>query len=208
MGNVKSKEFLLKPNELNEFHNMTSLSTEILIKLHEHYRRFSALNTDDGVIDYTEFCTLINKTNTNLTKRIFNAIDANKDGFINFREFVKFLSCFDTGTLEDQINLSFSILNDPITKTIDSESILNLLKEAIFIENSFKKYFTDEVIENIVNESYKRITGDCKGKIDLQTYNKMVRENPEILTWFKIDLENLKKAKLPQKLKKVPACFG
>jgi len=208
MGNAKTKEVLLKPNELNEFHNMTSLSTEILIKLHEHYRRFSAIKTDDGVIDYTEFCTLINKTNTHLAKRIFNAIDANKDENINFREFVKFLSCFDTGTLDDQINLSFCILCDPVSKTIDNEFILCLLKDAIFIEQSFKKYLTDDVLENIVNETYKKLTGDPNGKVDLQVYNKMIRENPEILAWFKIDLENLKKVKLPQKIKKAPACFG
>ena len=188
MGNGKKKEVLLKPNELNEFHNMTSLSTEILIKLHEHYRRFSAINTDDGVIDYKEFCTLINKSNTNLAKRIFNAIDANKDGYINFREFVKFLSCFDTGTLEDQINLSFSILCDPFSKNIESECIKNLLKEAIYIDSSFKKFFTEDVIDNIVNETYKKLVGETKGNLDLQLYNKMIRENPDLLSWFKIDL--------------------
>lgn len=208
MGNAKTKEILLKPNELNEFHNMTSLSTEILIKLHEHYRRFSAINTDDGVIDYKEFCTLINKANTDLAKRIFDAIDANKDGYINFREFVKFLSCFDTGTLEDQINLSFSILKDPISKLIDSDCVKNILKEAIYIDNNFRKYFTEDVIENIVNETYKKLTGDPSTNIDLQIYNKMIRENPDLLTWFKIDLQNLKRAKLPQKSKKNTVCFG
>ncbi len=207
MGNTKTKEFLLKPNELNEFHNMTSLSTEILIKLHEHYRRFSAINSDDGVIDYKEFCILINKSNTNLAKRIFNTIDANRDGYINFREFVKFLSCFNTGNLEDQINLSYGILSDPVSKNIESDSIKNLLKEAVYIDNSFKKYFTEDVIENIVNETYKKIIGNEKESIDMQLYNKIVRENPDLLTWFRIDLQNLKKAKLQQKVKK-NVCFG
>ncbi len=209
MGNQKTKEVLLKANELNEFHNMSSLSTEILIKLHEHYRRFSAIKTDDGVIDYLEFCTLINKKNTNLTKKIFNSIDANKDSYINFREFVKFLSCFDSGTLEDQINLSFNILCDEQSKLITSDSIISLLKNSICDENTFKKYFTDDIIDKIVGETFKRLIGDSKGDIDSQTYNKMVRENPEILAWFKIDLEKIKKAKLwPQKNKKNLACFG
>jgi Ca2+-binding EF-hand superfamily protein len=207
MGNAKTKEVLLKPNELNEFHNMTSLSTEILIKLHEHYRRFSSINTDDGVIDYKEFCTLINKFNTNLAKRIFDAIDANKDGYINFREFVKFLSCFNTGTLEDQINLSFSILRNPVTKKIDCDCIKNLLKEAIH-NDSFRKYFNEDVLDNIVYETYKKLTGDPKIDVDLQLYNKMIRENPDLLSWFKVDLQNLKRAKLQQKDKKNTACFG
>lgn len=208
MGNTKTKEVLLKQNELNEFHNMTSLSTEILIKLHEHYRRFSSISSDDGVIDYNEFCILINKTNTNLAKRIFNAIDANKDGYINFREFVKFLGCFDTGSLEDQINLSFSILSDSSTKKIESECLKSLLKEAIYIDTSFKKYFSEDVIENIVNETLNKLVGEAKGAVDLQSYNKMIRDNPDLLTWFRIDLQNLKKAKLQQKVKKNAACFG
>lgn len=208
MGNKNpTREVYLKSNELNEFHNMTSLSTGILIKLHEHYRRFSALKTDDGVIDYSEFCTLINKNEKNLTKRIFNAIDENKDGFINFREFIKFLSCFDTGTIDEQINSSFNILQDPISKDIDCESIIALLREAIYIENTYKKYFPEEIIDKIVRETFKNITGDYTSKIDLAVYRKMVKENPGILTWFKIDFENLKAAKLPQKIKKA-ACFG
>ena len=51
----------LKTSELNEFHNMTLFSNEILIRLHEYYKRFSAIQTDDGVIDYEGFCMIIKK---------------------------------------------------------------------------------------------------------------------------------------------------
>ena len=91
MGNGKSKSTMLKDTELNEFKNLTSFSNEIVIKLHNHYKHFSSVQIDDGVIDYSEFCALISRQNE-LTKRIFNSIDINKDGVINFREFIKFIS--------------------------------------------------------------------------------------------------------------------
>ena len=210
MGNsIKKEEVFLKTNELNEFHNMTSLSTDILIKLHEHYRKFSAIQTDDGVIDYKEFCTLIGKTNTLLTKRIFDAIDCNKDGFINFREFLKFLSCFDTGSLEEQIKLSFSVMKDSSEKMIDPESMKNLLKESIINEGNLSKYFDHETIDFIVDETFSNyVNKNNSENIDYPLYGKIVRENPDILIWFKIDFANLKRVNIKQKIKKVQTCFG
>lgn len=214
MGNsIKKKEIFLKSNELNEFHNMTSLSTDILIKLHEHYRKFSAIKTDDGVIDYHEFCTLIGKNNTILTKRIFDTIDCNKDGFINFREFIKFLSCFDTGTLEEQIKLSFSIMKNQTEKIIDSKSMKILLKESINFEINLKNIFDEETIDFIVDETFDKYAKNSENEnnidgIDYALYGKIVRENPGILIWFKIDLENLKRANIKQKIKKGGMCFG
>ena len=61
MGNNKSKESNMKPNELNEFINMTSFPSDVLIKLYDHFKHFSSLHTDDGIIDYNEFCAFINK---------------------------------------------------------------------------------------------------------------------------------------------------
>ena len=64
MGFSQSNEsniITLRKSELNEFHNMTLFSNDILLKLHEYFRKFSAVQTDDGVIDYDEFCMIINK---------------------------------------------------------------------------------------------------------------------------------------------------
>jgi Ca2+-binding EF-hand superfamily protein len=221
MGNsIKKNSNFLKSNELNEFHNMTSLSEDILIKLHEHYRKFSAIQTDDGVIDYIEFYTLIGKTNTILTKRIFDSIDCNKDGFINFREFLKFLSCFDTGSLEEQIKISFSLMKDSSEKIININSMKILLKESIYLENDLKIIFDDNTIDFIVDETFNKYidkgtysaneseSNSISENIDYGMYSKIVRENPEILIWFKINFNNLKNVKINQKNKKKLNCFG
>lgn len=201
----KLKETTLKLPELNEFHLITSFSNEILLKLHEHYRHFSAVHSDDGLIDFDEFCTLINKNDKNLTKRIFNAIDTNKDGQINFREFVKFISCFLTGTLEDQISISFKLFQNEKTKLIEKNIILELLKDVIKAENSLNGFLTDELIEVIVNETFKTLTDDGL-TMDFDLYKNMVNKNNDILNWLKVDLDKIKKVTLNPKIKKKVLC--
>lgn len=208
MGNHKSRETTLKTSELNEFHNMTLFSNEILIKLHDYYRHFSSIQTDDGVIDFDEFCLLVKKNDRNLTKRIFNAIDVNLDGSINFREYIKFISVFINGSLDEQVSLSYKIFSNPQTKTIEVETICNLIKDVVTAEDSLSKFFTQDLIEMIVKETFIKIGGDVNQPIDLEKYKEMVKKYPDILSWLKVDLEKIKRVKFITKLKKANTCFG
>lgn len=209
MGNSKSQtETTLKTSELNEFHNMTLFSNDVLIKLYNYYRHFSSIQTDDGVIDFDEFCQLIKKNERNLTKRIFNAIDVNLDGSINFREFIKFISVFINGTLDEQISLSYKIFSNPQTKTIEVETMCNLIKDVVMAEDSLSKFFTDDLINIIVKETFVNIGGDTENPIDYEKYKEMVKKYPDILYWLKVDIEKIKKVKFAIKIKKQNSCFG
>src|SRR5690349_14645268 len=124
-GNIKRNN--LKNSELIDFHNMSSLPNEILISLHKHFAYFSSVLNDDGMIDYEEFCQMLNKNDNLLCRRIFNAIDLNKDKKINFREFLKFFSCFMTGSYDEQISLSFKIFCKDDNKYIDKNLMFSIL---------------------------------------------------------------------------------
>ncbi len=197
----------LKTSELNEFHNMTLFSNEILIRLHEYYKRFSAIQTDDGVIDYEEFCMIINKKDKNLTKRLFNAIDINSDGSLNYREFIKFISVFINGTLDEQITLSYKIFMNSDNKLIEYNNMKNLLCDVINAEESLKGFFTEENIEEIVKETFKEANGNVETPMNLEKYKVMVKKNPHILTWLKVDLSVILKSKSVIKHKKI-GCFN
>lgn len=206
MGNSKTREVSLKTNELNEFHNITAFPNEILLKLYDHYRHFSAIQVDDGVIDFEEFHALINKNDKNLTKRIFNAIDTNRDGSINFREFVKFISCFITGGIDEQIIISFKIFSNPDTKSIEEQTMVNLIRDVISAEQSLGSFFTNDVIEIIVKDTFQRICGDENKIIDFDKYKSMVIKYPEILLWLKVDLDRIKKVNFQTKKIKKSIC--
>ena len=48
----ESNTITLRTSELNEFHNMTLFFFYFLLKLHEYFKKFSAIQTDDVFIDY------------------------------------------------------------------------------------------------------------------------------------------------------------
>jgi Ca2+-binding EF-hand superfamily protein len=199
-GNVKKSN--LKNSELVDFHNMSSLSNEILISLHKHFAYFSSSLNDDGVIDYEEFCQMLGKTDNLLCRRIFNAIDLNKDKKINFREFLKFFSCFMTGTYEEQISLSFKVFCKDDMKFIDKTLILNILKECILNEDKFlQEFFDSESIIEIVEESFAE---SDTGLLNLDTYKEIIELNPSILEWFKVDMNKLRNLRKNN----TTGCFG
>ena len=190
MGGGKSKSTILKDTELNEFKNLTSFSQETVIKLHNHYKHFSSVQIDDGVIDYSEFCALINRQNE-LTKRIFNSIDVNKDGVINFREFIKFISCFIHGTQEEQIQLSFKIFSSDNNKHIEKETMCGMLREITSNDKNLANFFDDKAINIIVNDTFSHYANEdfC---IKYENYKAIVQKFPKILTWLKLDLDKIK----------------
>lgn len=190
MGSGKSKSTILKETELNEFKNLTSFSNEIVIKLHNHYKRFSSVQIDDGVIDYSEFCTLISKQNE-LTKRIFNSIDVNKDGVINFREFIKFISCFIHGTQEEQIQISFKIYCAENNNFIDKETMLVILKEIMTEDKNLSYFFDEKTIERIINYTFS-IYENEENCIKYENYKALIQKHPRILSWLKVDLDKIK----------------
>lgn len=208
MGSGDSKEeTTLKSSELKEFQNVTLFSQDTLIKLHEYYRRLSGLQTDDGVIDFEEFCMVINKKDKNLTKRIFQAIDINSDGNLNFREYIKFIAVFINGTLEEQINLSYKIFMNSQTKLIDYNNMKNMLIDIVSAEESLENFFTSDIIENLVKETFITLTGSIDYPINKDLYKEMIKKQPYILHLIKLDLANILKCKNLQD-KKTIGCFS
>ena len=150
---------------------------------------------------------IINKKDKNLTKRLFNAIDINSDGSLNYREFIKFISIFINGTLDEQINLSYKIFMNSESKLIEYNNMKNLLCDVINAEESLKGFFTEETIEEIVKETFKEANGNIDTPMNLEKYKIMVNKNPHILTWLKVDLSVILKSKSVIKHKKI-GCFN
>ena len=210
MGFSQSNEsniITLRKSELNEFHNMTLFSNDILLKLHEYFRKFSAVQTDDGVIDYDEFCMIINKKDNLLNRNIFNSIDVNSDGYLNYREFIKFISVFINGTFEEQSSLAFKIFMEKQTKLITFKNTKLMINDIIQIDNSLNKLIDNELINEITEESFINLFGGIDKEINLEQFREVLKNNHDILSWFKVDLNYIfKNSKTINKHKKI-GCF-
>lgn len=226
----------LLPNEISDFQSLTSFPGEILIKLHNHYKKFSSCLTDDGVIDYKEFNEIMRKDN-NMSRRIFNAVDINKDGVINFREFLKYISCFINGNFEEKISLSFKLFCNEDSRTITKDTMIELLKDILLEEDPFiREFFNLEEVISSVTQTFAEVSaliqqteivketaevGEVKRKlskkqaipeeiIDYEGYKLFIEKHPSILNWLVVDLEKIKAVSQDSKKangKKV-TCFG
>ena len=210
MGFAQSSEqniITLRTSELNEFHNMTLFSNDILLKLHEYFRKFSAVQTDDGLIDYDEFCMIINKKDNLLNRNIFNSIDVNSDGYLNYREFIKFISVFINGSFEEQSSLAFKIFMDKELKLITFKNTKLMINDIIQTDNSLNKLIDNELINEITEESFINLFGGIDKEINLEQFREVLKNNHDILSWFKVDLNYIfKNSKSINKHKKI-GCF-
>ena len=210
MGFSQSNEsniITLRTSELNEFHNMTLFSNDILLKLHEYFRKFSAVQTDDGVIDYDEFCMIINKKDNLLNRNIFNSIDVNSDGYLNYREFIKFISVFINGSFEEQSSLAFKIFMEKDLKLITFKHTKEMINDIILNDNNLNKIIDKELIHEITEETFINLFGGINKKINLEQFREILKNNHDIISWFKVDLNYIfKNTKNINKHKKI-GCF-
>lgn len=203
-GNVKRTN--LKAFELQDFQTMTSLPNDIVIDLHMLFNSFCNSVKDDGVIDYQEFLYMIDKNDCLLAQHLFRAIDINKDNCINFREFLKFVSCFITGSFEEQSNYTFKIFASDETKSIERQRMVEILKSTLHIEKTICEYLDEKSIEEIVRVSFEKINLLDDDKISIDIYKKFLEKFPNILNWFKLDLNKIK-SNLKDRSRSI-TCFG
>lgn len=195
-GNIKGTN--LKQSELSDFHSMSSLSNDLLVLLHKNFTYISSVYNDDGVIDYPEFCYMLNKKDNLLIQKIFSSIDINKDKKVNFREFLKFLSIFLNGTHDEHCKIIFKILSDDTSKLIDKSFLESILKDCINSDKILSSYFDEESIMQIVSESFERIIYNSENnstiteQIDYELFKEMLDNNKFIINWLKIDIKKIK----------------
>lgn len=203
-GNVKRTN--LKPFEIQDFQSMTSLPNDVLIDLHKLYNGCCNSIKDDGVIDYHEFLIMIDKNDCTLTNHLFKAIDINKDNCINFREFLKFIGCFITGNFEEQSVYSFKIFANDETKLIEKSRMHEFLRSCLLVDKTLSEYLDEKAIDEIVKNSFEKMNLIDDEELSLEQYKKFLEKCPNILNWFRLDLNKIKNH-LRDKTRST-TCFG
>jgi Ca2+-binding EF-hand superfamily protein len=205
-GNVKRTN--LKTFEIQDFQSMSSFPNDIVKDLHCLFNSYCNLVKDDGILDYQEFLLMMNKSDCIITQQIFKGLDNNKDNQINFREFLKFISCFVNGTNNEKINLTFKIFANEETKLIEKNKMIEILKSSLQLNKLLDDYLDEKIIEEIVKITFDKFdlcSNEVNG-INLDEYKKFVEKNPGILNWFKIDLQKIRST-MKDKINNT-GCFG
>ncbi len=212
MGLGKSKSNLLKSHELDEFAKVTAFSLDQINNIYTHFKAISALEKDDGVIDYDEFCAALETEKSLITKRLFQIFDENHDTVLNFREFIVAISTLNEENIDVQIKLTFKLFDPDAKGIIKASYVVEILLSSLSLLESI--YIPKETLEEIVNRTFAELNQDVekeeKDTIDFSQYRRMVRHDPTILKWLYINLDRMQESarlltKYPKKYMKKKA---
>jgi serine/threonine-protein phosphatase 2B regulatory subunit len=115
-----------KKTALDEFAKDNNLKPESIKKA---YKRFQATDKDkSGMIDYTEFCEILQVDPSPQGEKVFQLFDYEKSGQIDVREFMIALSNFTGAGKDDKLKFSFMIFDEDGNGVITKDELTRILK--------------------------------------------------------------------------------
>lgn len=198
---------VMRHSELQEFSKQALFSKDQIEHLYAHFYTISTSVTDDGVIDFQEFSSSLSLTDTAQCSSLFRLFDANRDGVINFREFLLCSSAFVPPTESDtepdgrqllasarkqeQIDQSFRLFDVRNDGKAHKTELKTLVSAAL---RTLNVKLAPAQVEEIVETSFRGVPQqtDADGPyIDKETYKSLLWRNPDSLRWLAVDLDKV-----------------
>ena len=184
MGQGQSQ---LKKEELEKLHQSTHFDQKELKAMYKQFKK----ETPQGVINKDEFKEVMKQmgvVDNFLQDLIFNVFDNNKDGTINFQEFVTALSVMTRGDPNEKLEFAFAMYDLDRNGYIDKQEMQQIM-EAFYklvgplVTFSGKKY---ESPQQLVDEFFDTMDANGDGKISIEEYKEGALKNPDIIQGLKL----------------------
>ncbi|CAM9611130.1 unnamed protein product [Discosporangium mesarthrocarpum] len=115
-----------KKQALDEFSRDNNIKPESIKKA---YKRFQATDKDStGMIDYTEFCEVMQVDPSPQCEAVFQLYDYKRSGQIDVREFMISLSNFTGAGKDDKLKFAFMIFDEDGNGVITKQELTRILK--------------------------------------------------------------------------------
>jgi len=184
MGNTQPQ---IKKEELDKLHSTTHFDHKELKAMFKQFKK----ETPNGVINKEEFKEVMKQMGVLdgfLQDLIFNVFDNNKDGSINFQEFVTALSVMTRGDPNEKLEFAFSMYDLDGNGFIDKEEMTQIMESFYklvgpLVTFSGKKY---ESPQQLVDEFFDTMDANGDGKISLEEYKEGALKNPDIIQGLKL----------------------
>ena len=115
-----------RKNALDDFARENNFKPESIKKA---FKRFQAIDKDhSGMIDYTEFCEILQIDPSPQVEKLFQLFDQDKSGQIDVREFMIGLSNFTGAGKEEKLKFAFMIFDEDGNGVITKQELIKILK--------------------------------------------------------------------------------
>eukprot|EP01117_Protostelium_nocturnum_P006490 TRINITY_DN2340_c0_g1_i1.p1 TRINITY_DN2340_c0_g1~~TRINITY_DN2340_c0_g1_i1.p1 ORF type:complete len:187 (+),score=49.83 TRINITY_DN2340_c0_g1_i1:78-638(+) len=184
MGAAQSQ---LKKEELEKLQQHSHFSGKELKAMYKQFRK----ETPQGVISKEEFREVMRQmgvVDSFLQDLVFNVFDDDKDGSINFQEFVAALSVMTRGEPKEKLELAFNMYDLDGNGFIDKKEMSQIM-ESFFklvgplITFSGKRY---DSATQLVEEFFDVMDKNGDGRITLEEYKEGALKNPDIIQGLKL----------------------
>ena len=180
MGNKSSKgknKHKLAKKLLTELTKTTNFKKDEVKLLWDHFCMISQSGNKDLLIDLKEFKQAVGFRGSKYVSRMFQLFDADSDGTIDFKEFVRALSTLsDRGTIDEKLALSFLIYDADGDGKISRVELSEIFK-ACLTENDLK--LSDAQVDGCVNFTFKNLKTADENYITQDEYNNFVKSSNE-----------------------------
>merc|ERR1712166_1526969 len=93
------------------------------------YKRFRAVDKDQsGMIDFTEFCEVLQVDQSPQTETLFRTFDKDRSGQIDVREFMIGLTNFTGASKEEKLKFAFMVFDEDQNGVITKQELVKILK--------------------------------------------------------------------------------
>ena len=141
------------------------------------FNDISNSETEDGVIDKSEFKKALHFHDGLFVDRMFELFDSNADRKINFREFLQGVSMLsEKGTFEEKVKFSFRIYDH------DGDAKISMSELSKMVEASLKETgleMSEDDVRVMLNETYKTAGNSEEGFISAAEYENLMKNNLE-----------------------------
>ncbi|KAJ4460478.1 putative calcineurin B [Paratrimastix pyriformis] len=176
--NLGGQQSNLRKADLEELVKTSHFGEQEINQLYQHFRQIASR---DGTITAPAFKEALGLQDNLFADRIFLLFDTNRNGTLDFREFIQGLSVLGKrGTMEEKLRFSFRVYDFDGDGTIDSAELCKILK-ASFLSG---EGMTDEQLRLAVDAMFADADSDGNGHIDFEEYRTLMLKHPAIIRAF------------------------